>query len=172
MAAKACYRTNRASYLRFSAHVCYPPFPAQSSHLFQYAALLARSFKPNSITNYLNIIGILHKEFTLPNPFIDNWPLQSLLAGIKQVKGTPPAQKLPITPSILEDIYSHLNLRSNLDASFWAICFVTSFFGMLRKNHLLVKSSRPFNASQQLLRSDFIFYPWDALVTIQYYTIR
>lgn len=172
MAAKVSYRTNRASYLRFNAHVCYPPLPAQSSHLFHHAALLARCLKPNSIPNYLNIIGLLHKEFTPPNPLIDNWPLQSLLAGIKRVKGTAPAQKLPITPSILESIYSHLNLRSNLDASSWAICLVTSYFGMLRKKHLLVKSSRPFNASQQLLRSDFTFYPWGALVTIQYYTIQ
>jgi len=52
--------------------------------------------------------------------------------GIKQVKGEPPSQKLPITPDILMRIHSMLNMHSSFDASFWAICLV-SFFGMLRK---------------------------------------
>ena len=58
-------------------------------------------------------------------------------------------------------------MRSSFDASFWAICLV-SFFGMLRKSNLLVKSARSFDAFQQLLRSDFTFYSWGGLVTIRW----
>lgn len=144
-----------------------PPFPAQSEHLCQYAAFLARILQPSSIPNYLNIIGILHKEFNLPNPLVDNWPLQSLLTGIRRTKGKPPSQKLPITPDLLCKIHSQLNLRSSFDASFWAICLV-SFFAMLRKGHLLVKSPRAFDPSKQLLRADVHLYPWGALVTIRW----
>ena len=39
---------------------------------------------------------------------------------------------------------------------------------MLRKSNLLVKSARSFDASQQLLRSDFTFYSWGGLVTIRW----
>lgn len=53
--------------------------------------LPAHSLKATSIPNYLNTIGIPHKEFNLPNPLLDNWPLQSLLTGIKRVKGKQPA---------------------------------------------------------------------------------
>jgi len=53
--------------------------------------LPARSLKATSIPNYLNTMGILHEEFNLPNLLLDNWPLQSLLTGIKRVKGMPPA---------------------------------------------------------------------------------
>lgn len=53
--------------------------------------LPAHSLKATSIPNYLNTIGILHNEFNLPNPLLDNWPLQSLLTGIKRVKGKQPA---------------------------------------------------------------------------------
>ena len=102
-------------------------------------AFLARSLNPSSIPNYLNIIGLLHKEFNLPNPLVDNWSLQSLLTGIKQVKGVPPSHKLPITPDILMRIHSMLNMHFSFDASFWAICLV-SFFGMLHKSHLLARS--------------------------------
>ena len=77
----------------FVSSFVYPPLPAQSSHLFIFylffllifvSMLPARSLKATSIPNYLNTIGILHKEFNLPNP-LDNWPLQSLLTGIKRV---------------------------------------------------------------------------------------
>ena len=164
---KATYRTHRASYLRFCARMGYPPFPAQPAHLCQYAAFLARPLKPSSIPNYLNIIGLIHKEFNLPNPLIDNWSLQSLLTGIKRVKGEPPAQKLPITPDILLQIHSQLDMHSSFDASFWAICLV-SFFGMLRKSHLLASSPGSFNTSQHLLRSDFQSFPWGYLMSIRW----
>ena len=164
---KATYRTHRTSYLRFCSRMGYPPLPAQSAHLCQYAAFLARSLKPSSIPGYLNIIGVLHKEFNLPNPLKDNCPLQSLLTGIRRVNGEPPSQKLPITPDLLLQIHSQLNLRSSIDASFWAICLV-SFYGMLRKSHLLVKSPGSLDSSQQLLRSDFHTYSWGSLVTIRW----
>jgi len=136
---KASYRTHRASYLQFCSRMGYPHFPGQFAHLCQYAAFLARSLNPSSILNYLNIIGLLHKGFNVPNPLVDNWSLQSLLMGIKQVKGEPPSHKLPITPDILMRIHSMLNMHFSFDASFWAICLV-SFFGMLRKSHLLASS--------------------------------
>ena len=76
---EASYRTHRGRYLQFMS-IWVTPLPAQSFHPFQYAAFLVRSLKVNSIPNYLNdFIGLLlHKEFNLPNPLIDNGPLQSL----------------------------------------------------------------------------------------------
>ena len=53
--------------------------------------LPARSLKAISVPNYLTTIGILHKKFNLPNPLLDNWPLQSLLTRIKRVKGKQPS---------------------------------------------------------------------------------
>ena len=65
----------------------YPPLPAQSAHLCQYAAFLARSLKPSSILGYLNIIGVLHKEFNLPNPLTDNWLCSPYLLAFDRLKG-------------------------------------------------------------------------------------
>ena len=115
------------------------------------------TLKATSIPNYLNIIGILHKEFNLPNPLLENSPLQSLLTDCLGLSGSKVcllAQKQPITPSILGHIFLHLNMRSSFDASFWAIMF-GNYFGMLCKSHLLVYSAPSFDASQQLLCSDF-----------------
>ena len=107
----------------------YPPIPAQPVHICQYGAFLARLLNPSPIPNYLNIISLLHKEFNLPNPLANNWPLQSFLTGIKCIKGEPPCQKLPITPDILCHIYAMLSLHSSFDASFWNVqCMFSLLF--------------------------------------------
>ena len=80
------------------------PPPAPPAHICEYAAFLARTLQATSVPNYLNIISIVHKESNLPNPLSNNWALQSLLTGIKRVKGQPPAKKLPITPDVLKKI--------------------------------------------------------------------
>ena len=81
-----------------------PPPPPPPAHICEYAAFLARTLQATSVPNYLNIISIVHKESNLPNPLSNNWALQSLLTGIKRVKGQPPAKKLPITPDVLKKI--------------------------------------------------------------------
>ena len=65
--------------------------PAQAAHICQYVAFSPTTLQATSIPNCFNIISILHKEFNLPNPLANNWALQSLLTGIKRVKGQPPA---------------------------------------------------------------------------------
>lgn len=164
---KATYTTHRNTYLRFCLYMGYTPVPVHPTHLLQYAAFLARSLKPASISSYLNIIGLLHKEFGLPNPLLDNWPLKSLLTGIKQATGTPPNQKLPITPDILLRLHSTLNFTKSFDSAFWAICLV-AFYGMFRKAHLLPVSPRKFDPTKQLTKADFKFLTWGTLITIRW----
>ena len=141
--------------------------PASSQTICLYAAFLARTHKFSSIQNYLNIIDIIHKEFCLPNPLKENWHLSSLLTDIKHVKGNLVKQKLPITVNILLHIHEYLNLSSSVNPSFWAICLV-AFFGMFRKSHLLAKTGKSFDPKKQLVRSDFEFFPWRALVKVHW----
>ncbi|KAK3718287.1 hypothetical protein QZH41_010094, partial [Actinostola sp. cb2023] len=164
---KSTYKTHRNTFLNFCTHMGYQPVPLQHSHLLQYAAFLARILKPSSIRSYLNIIGILHKEFGLPNPLLDNWALKSLLTGINRVKGSPPQQKLPITPAILMDIHSTLCFTNSLDSSFWAICLV-AFFGMFRKSHLVPLSTSKFDPGKQLTKADFKIFSWGILIVIRW----
>ena len=88
---KATYKTNRDTYFRFCAYMGYAPVPVEPEHLCQYVAFLARSLKVSSIQQYINIVGLLHKQLGLPNPLLNNWPLKSLITGIKQggLKGSP-----------------------------------------------------------------------------------
>ena len=145
----------------------YSPVPIHPDHLLQYAAFLARTLKPSSIRSYLNIVGLLHKEFGLPNPLLNNWPLKSLLTGINRSKGVTTDQKQPITPAILMQLRANLDLTDSLDASFWAICLV-AFYGMFRKSHLLPITPNKFDSSKQLTKADFKIFTWGTLITIRW----
>ena len=132
-----------------------------------YAAYLARFLVPSSVCIYLNFVGILHKEYGLNNPLLDNWTLSTVLRGIKREKGVPPVPKLPITHDILSFIHSQLNLRDSKQASFWAICLV-SFFGLFRKSYLLPPSPKEFSRGTYLTRSDFTFRDSTLLIQVRW----
>ena len=131
---KSTYRTYRNSYFRFCRLAGYESVPATTTLICQYAAF-ARTMKATSVRNYLNIIILLHKQLEIYNPLTNNWPLKSLMIGIKRVKDWVVSQKLPITPYILVGIHNKLNLHHSFDATFWAICF-TAVYGLFRKFHL------------------------------------
>ena len=164
---KTTYRSHRDSFLRFCLFMGYQPLPASTYVICQYAAFLARSLKYNSIRSYLGITGLLHKEFGLANPLTGNWMVQSLLTGIKRVKGNQVKQKLPITLSILKGTFKLLKPRNSFDASCWAVCLVV-FYGFFRKSHLLPLSPAKYDLQKQFSMCDFKFLSWGALVKIKW----
>ena len=141
--------------------------PASTHVICIYTAFLARSLKFSSVISYVNIIGLLHKEFCLANPLSDNWAFNSLHNSIKRVKGSSIKQKLSITIDILRGIFKLLNMHISCDASFWAICLV-AFFGFFRKSHLLTTSAYRFNPNLQFTRDNFSFYSWGVLVQVKW----
>ena len=145
----------------------YCPVPVDPGHLLQYATLLARTLKASSVRSYLNVTGVLNEEFGLSNPLLSNWPLKSLLTGINRTKGLTPNQKQPITPALLWQLHSKLDLVTSLDASFWAICLV-AFYGMFRKSHLLSMAPHLFDPHKQLTKANFKIFTWGTLITIRW----
>ena len=164
-ATKGTYHTYHKAYFQFCEFMEFNPLPATTVIICQYAAFLARSLKLSSIRNYITIISLLHKEFSLPNPLQNNWVIRSLLHGIKRVKGGEISQKLPITLDILLRIRSRLNLQHSFDVTFWAVCLV-AFYGLFRKAHLLPNSDQNYDNMKQLQFSDFGWYPWGILLQV------
>jgi len=130
-------------------------------------AFLARRLKASSIQQYLNILRLVHLEGGFPNPLANNWPLQSVLLGIKKSKADPVSRKLPITPSILLSIRSILDLTKPLHLAFWAACLV-AFFALLRKASLLPPSVPSFSPHKHLTRGDFLLYPWGLALQVRH----
>ena len=83
---KKTYQTYIDSYLRFCLTLGISSIPASTDNIALYAAFLARSLKPSSVRQYLYVIGLLHKEFSLPNPLIDNWFLNLSSKASKELR--------------------------------------------------------------------------------------
>lgn len=148
------YSTHMKKYLEFCEMINRPPVPASSTMIAKYAAYLARSLKPASVRQYINIIRVLHLEEGLSNPLDGNWYVKSTLKGIDRLLGEPTKRKSPVTPEILWKIKSRLSLTDVSDCMFWAACMLM-FFGLLRKSNLMPNSVNQFDAKKQFVRSDF-----------------
>ena len=132
---KATYSSQLRRFLDFCVTFGYQAVPVTDITLCRYVAFLARNIKYNSVRQYLSVIRLLHLEFGLSNPMLDNWLLQSVLKGIRKVKGSTVTPKLPITPDLLLQFHSLLDPSSSSDLAFWAACLLM-FFGLFRKSNV------------------------------------
>ena len=128
---KKCYATHLRAYTRFCNLIGCAPVPVSNVNLCRYIAFLGRTKKYNTVSQYLNIVRILHLEHGLKNPLTDNFVSNCVLKGLKQKTGVLQKQKKPLTPALLLDIKSALNFENLFDVCFWAAC-LTCFFGLLR----------------------------------------
>lgn len=129
----------RLAYLRFCLYFGRTPMPADNLTILAYTVFLARTLKPTSISGYLNYVRLLHTSNGLDNPLEGHFNLELVKRGISRVHGMPPKQKLPITPRVLLDIYSKLDMDISFHVTFWACCLV-AFFSFSRKSTLLPRS--------------------------------
>ena len=152
------------AYLRFCIYFGLRPVPASSQKVVAYTAFLARSLKPTSISAYLNYIRLLHLDNGFVNPLLNNFLLDSVKKGIKREKGLPSNQKLPITPSVLLDIYRQLDMKCNFDIAFWAACLV-AFYSFLRKATLLPRNIKDLQKALSI--NDLTFKDDIAVLTVR-----
>ena len=164
---KQAYSSHKKSYFQFCVQMGYNPIPVSQVVLCRYAAHLANRLAFTSVKKYLNIIRILHLEAGFPNPLRENWFLDTVLRGIARDKGKAVRRKLPITPTILLQLKSQLDLSTPRHTAFWAAALI-GFFGFLRKSNLLSPSVSGFNPSKHLTRQDFVFFDWGVMLQIKW----
>ena len=152
---KKAYAVHRKAYIAFCNTEGVAPIPATTQLLCRYVAHLARTLKYTSIRQYLNIIRVLHSEWGLPNPIINNYQLTLTLRGIRRHLGDSVCRKTPVSPSLLRRIASRLDLTTPLGASIWAGCALM-FFGLLRRSNVLVPDAG-YDPIKHLQRKDLIF---------------
>ena len=160
------YRTHRRSYLAFCTYMGYNPVPATSEVVCHYAAFLARSLSFSSIKQYLNIIRILHSEWNMPNPTLDNYNLQCVLKGSKRTLGAPISRKAAITPRMLVLMLAHLNLNRLEDCAIWAAMLMI-YYGMLRVASVLC-GGHTCNHTRHVTLGDIPWKPEGLDVTVRH----
>ena len=106
-------------------------------------------------------------EHNLPNPLEGDYRLNLTLRGIRRILGDTVCRKEPITPDHLRAILRALDVMQLQHAAIWAAALLM-FFGMLRKSNVLPNSARDFDPARHLRRSDIIYTPGGALITIRW----
>ena len=129
---------------------------------------MSRSFKSvQSIKNYLNGVRFLHLLHDADIPSFSSWQLKLLLRGITRVLLHTPKRALPITPPILLQLHSALNLSSPLHATLWC-CYLLSFYLFARKSNMVCPSTLSFNHQKHLQRKDIAVCQFGLLVSLKW----
>ena len=147
------------SFYRFSRKFKILEWPISEHTICLYAQYLAFSFhSPKAIKNYLYGIKTLHVLLQQPPPNLKHAEVRLTLRGLEKIMQHTPKQAAPLTPDILTDILSQIDISQHGDLVFWSILLV-GFFGMLRKSNLLSDSRRSFDPIKQMTTSHVTFKP-------------
>lgn len=151
-------QTHWTAFFLFCLYFHLTPLPASLDTLSSYAIFLARTITTPSIRNYLHGIKTLHLFLDLPTgPFLA-FQLSLLLKGLANSHPHTPIQALPVTPRLLLQIHSLLDLSSPLHANIWC-AFLLTFFLFARKSNMVPPSTRKFNPLKHLCRKDISLCP-------------
>lgn len=161
------YSAQHSAFLKFCVEMKISPVPLLQENLGRYIAFLSRRLCFNSVKQYLNIVRLMHLEAGFQNPLEKNWYVDSILKGVRRIKGDASVQKLPITIDILRQLFITLNLECAFDRTFWAACLV-GFFSFFRKSNLLVPSHVLFDPDRNLCANDLTFTLDSAILTVRW----
>ena len=95
----------------------------------------------------------MHIEQDFPDPLLNCLRLQRVIRGVKRSQGSPAAQRLPITDSLLLVIHRALDLKVFDHCAFWAACML-GYFGFLRAAEFTVPNLASFSPAIHLSVAD------------------
>ena len=160
--------TQWVKYLSFCIYFNFLAIPASEEVLAAYAQHLSYSFKAyGSVLNYLCGVKTLHKFLNASLLGFQGFKLKLAMKGLKRNMIHIPRQAVTLTPAILCDIRSTLDLQNPWDGTFWAMCLV-GFFLLLRKSNLVPVTLGGYDPSKQLARGDFEWLRDRVLVTLSW----
>lgn len=112
------------------------PCPADERTLCLFTTHLSNSIRHQSIKVYLSAVRALHIEQGFSDPLVNCQRLQQVIRGIKRSQGSTTSQRLPVTDSLMLNIFNALDLSLFDHTMFWAACTL-AYFGLLRSAELI-----------------------------------
>ena len=147
-------RVQWESYLLFCLYFGLTYLPAETEILSLYAQFLSRTFKSTqSIKNYISGIKTMHYMLGYSTEKINDFLLNLSLKGIARLNPYCIRQALPITPSMLIQMSSFMDLTDPVDVVYWCL-FLFAFFLFARKSNLVPTSKSDMKDKKFLLRKN------------------
>lgn len=152
------FQSQWLTYLIFCYYFELEALPSSVQVLSYFAQFLSRSITIASVRNYFNGVKVLHLLLELPTIVFDSFQLSLLLKGLAKLNPHTSLSKLPITPSLLLAIHSHLDLTTPLHSTLWC-AYLLAFFLFARKSNMVPPSRKKFEPSKHLCRRDISVCP-------------
>ena len=136
-------------WLYFTIFFSLQILPASTDSLVCFCEFMARTVSFQHIKHLVHAVQFLHQALNVPFP-CDSFQLDMTLQGLKRRLARVAFQVLPISPSVLRAIYTHLNMEKTQDLALWC-SFLISFYGLLRKKSVVPRAG-PYDPNKVLVR--------------------
>ena len=165
-ATKRNYHSVWNTYLKFCQFYSVTPFPASSSTIAAFIALLSFSVKSHhTVNNYLSALRRLHVFCHFDTSAFDDIHVKLTQKGLEKSMLHIPRRKAPLTPAILLQFYRHLNVCDSAHLAVWCALLV-GFFSFFRTANLVPQSFDKFSSHHTLSRGSITFASSGALLTV------
>jgi hypothetical protein len=135
-------------FLYFTLHFKLQPWPTSVDTLTCFLEFMARTSGYPHLKHLLSSVKFRHEALDQPFP-TNSFRIDMTMQGLKRRLAKIPFQVLPLTPTILKKMFSHLNMSLPQDRALWC-SYLVSFYGLLRKSSAVPKSTS-YNVNKVLV---------------------
>ena len=137
------------TWVTYCVYFSRPVLPATSSSVIPYLELMSITVTYSHLKHLLSALKFFHltRGFTFPEHDFD---INNTLHGLKRRIAHTPHQALPLTPTILRELFRSLDMRKDKDRALWCSYLVT-FYCLFRKSNSVPKSANNLDLKRTLL---------------------
>ena len=125
-------------FFYFTLHYKLAQIPATVDTLVCFLEFMARTVGHPHLKHLLSSVKFMHEALNEPFP-VNNFQIDMTMQGLKRRLAKVPFQVLPLTPSIMKKMFSHLNMSLLYDRALCCV-YLLSFYGLLSKSSSVPKS--------------------------------
>ena len=142
----SCIRT----WVTYCVYFSRPVLPATACTVVPFLELMSITVTYSHLKHLISSVKFYHLTKGLVFPEHD-FEIVNTLHGLKSRKAHTPHQALPITPTILRNMFTKLDMDKVKDRALWCSYLVT-FYCLFRKSNSVPKSANNIDLKRTLLR--------------------
>ena len=138
------------TWFTFCVYYDLPCMPATSATVVPFLELMALTVSYGHLKHLISSLKFYHQSKGLEYPEYD-FEINNTLHGLKRKLARTPNQALPLTPAIMRDMFTRLDMNIVKDRALWCSYLVT-FYCLFRKSNSVPKSGTKIDLKRTLLR--------------------